>query len=696
MESGQSGQQVKTTQQPGEATPLAEAAFYSPAAQSADGKVMVGQDIEIYPEKPCDHFASYETRAFEAKDRRQTGDQFAILCGRQTVPRVTNIPSYRNLRSPYIMRLIDAGVVFWKPEARQRFALVFDKPPGKKLLQSAEAQPYKISEDRIVPALIQPAVEALAQFRNAEIVHGGINPENIFVTGSPGAESIILGECLSSAPSFRQHALFETIERGMADRSARGQGTMKDDLYALGICVAMAIRGENLMMGRNARQIIYDKIETGTYSLVIGGGSRLPSGLGEFLRGVLNDDPAQRWDIDDALGWLEGRRLSPKQPRVNVHAARPFIYRDRKFWDLRSVSMAFAEDPADAAAAMEKDQFDLWIKRNFEDKQLNDRIEKVHDREKGGSKERLVSSIIMALDPRGPVRYKNISAYPAGFGAALAGAIARDEDLSSYAEIIQQQFFNNWIQQRYEEVPDAAGLLTAFEKCRGYLTQKIPGYGIERALYTLNKEAACMSPLFKKHFVLGAGSFIMALEAVSGMSNRPDSVLDRHMIAFLSVREPKLIDPYLGHITSQDRTFQLIGIVRTLAGIQSKFSIPQLPGIGNWLISMINPAIARFNDRDLREEIAKRMNKLVDTGNLQAILELIDDMRIVQDDMARFVMARREFAQLANEKAELENVLKKKKNFGYATGRQVAMLISAGLSVIGIFGYIVFHLAGGL
>lgn len=695
MESGQSVQQVTKAQQPGEAMPSAEAAFYSPATQAADGKVMIGQDIEIYPEKPCEEFASYETRAFEAKDRRQTGDQFAILCGRQTVPRVTIVPSYRNLRSPHIMRLIDAGVVFWKPEARQRFAMVFDKPPGKKLLQSADAQPYRISEDRIVSALIQPAIAALAEFRNSEIVHGGINPENIFITGSTGAESIIIGECLSSAPSFRQHALFETIERGMADHTARGQGTMKDDLYALGICVAMAMRGENLMLGRDPKQIIYDKIETGTYGLVVGGG-RLPSGLGEFLRGVLNDDPLQRWDIDDAMGWLEGRRLSPKQPRVNFHAARPFIYRERKFWDLRSISMAFAEDPADAAAAMEKDQFDLWIKRNFEDKQLSDRLEKVHDREKGGSKERLVSSIIMALDPKGPVRYKNISAYPAGFGAALAGAIAREEDLASYSEMIQQQFFNNWITQRYDEIPDAAGLLTAFEKCRGYLTQKIPGYGIERALYTLNKEAACMSPLFKNHFVLGAGGFIMALEAVSAFANRPDSVLDRHMIAFLSVREPKLIDPYLGHVTSQDRTFQLIGIVRTLAGIQVRFNIQQLPGIGNWLISMINPAVARFNDRELREEITRRMNKLVDTGNLQGILELIDDMRIVQDDMARFVLARREYAQLLHEKTEIENFVKKKKNFGFATGRQVAMLISSGLSIIGILSYIVVRLSGGL
>lgn len=655
---------------------------------------MVGQDIEIYPDRPCNAFASYETRAFEAKDRRQPGDQFALLCGRHTVPRVTSIASYKNLKSPNIMRLIEAGVVNWKHENRQRFVFVFDKPNGQKLLDSPEAVPYRFSEDRIIPALIQPIVTVLAEFRNADIVHGGINPENIFVTGSAGAESAVLGECLTSAPSFRQHALFETIERGMAQPTGRGQGTLKEDLYAFGMCVAMAVRGENFMIGKDPKQIVYDKIENGSYGIIVGK-ERMPAGVSEFLRAVLNDDETQRWDIDDALRWLEGRRLSPKQPRVNVQAARPFVFKENKFWDMRSVAAAFADDPAAAAVSIEKDQFDFWLKRNFEDQLLITRLEKVWEREKGGSRERLISSVTMALDPRAPVRYKNISAFPIGFGGALAEAMAKGDDIQNHAEMLQLQLFNNWVNLRPDEVGEAAGIITTFEKCRNYLTQKMPGYGMERVLYTLSKEAACMSPLLKNYFVLGAASLLMALESISEQPNRPDNVLDRHMIAFISVREPKMIDPHLGHVISHDRAYQLIGILRTLAAIQKRFSIAAVPGVGNWLIEMIGPALNRFNDRELRQEVAKRLNKLVDSGNLPAILDLVDDMKLVQDDANRFAQARQEFILLTNEKEGIDAHLKKNKNFGYATGRQVAMLVSSAIAVMVILGYIVAHLAAG-
>ncbi len=37
-----------------------------------------------------------------------------------------------------------------------------------------------------------------------------------------------------------------------------------------------------------------------------------------------------------------------------------------------------------------------------------------------------------------------------------------------------------------------------------------------------------------------------------------DSILDRHMVAFISVRDPKSIDPYLGHIISHDRAYQVV------------------------------------------------------------------------------------------------------------------------------------------
>jgi hypothetical protein len=658
---------------------------------SADGRIMLSEDIEIYPHRPCPHLASPGTMAFEAKDRRQVGDQIALLCGRATIPRITNIGSYKNLKDTAILRLIDAGIVEWTPEGRQRFAFIFDKPPHRKLMDTIEAKPHRFTEDRVIASLVQPVLQTLQNLRNIELVHGAINPMNIYLTGAEGAESAMLGECLTSAPSYRQHAMFEPIERAMAQPAGRGTGTGKDDMYAFGICVALAVRGENFFAGKTEEQIIRAKLEDGTYALVVGG-ARLPGGLSEFLRGVLSDDEAQRWDVEDTARWLEGRRLTAKQPRALFNAARPFIFRDEKFWDLRSLAYVFSRNVDEAAQVLEQGQFDLWIKRNFEDKELIKRLEAVWEREKAGSKDKFVASACMALDPPAPVRYKGVSVFPAGFGNALADAMAKGEDVQVYGEIISQQLFSPWINYRFEEIPDASSQQATFEKCRNFLTQKIPGYGIERVLYTLSKECVCMSPALKNYFVLGPGRLLMALDSLARKSERAEHVLDRHMIAFISVREPKMIDPWLGHITSREHGNQVLGFIRTLAAIQKRFNIGPVSAITSWMASLCGSAIERFYDRDMRQEMGRQLDRIRDGGNVGALLDLLDDSVVVDRDSGRFAQAQREFLSLSREKEEIISYLQKRKSFGRATGRQVAMLVSAALSTLCILGYIVFFL----
>ncbi|MEZ0223703.1 MAG: hypothetical protein ACAH83_04055 [Alphaproteobacteria bacterium] len=673
----------------------ADLGYYSMSATStADGRVMIGQDIEIFPGKPRPDLASLDTTAYEAADRRQPGGQLALLCRSSRVPRVTAIGSYKNIRNPHMLRLVEAGIVDWKPESRQKLCLVFDMPMGKKLLPSRDAKPLRIPEERIVEALIMPVLSVLTDLRHASMIHGAITLENMFLTGAEGAESVVVGECLSTAASYRLHPVFETAERGMANAGGKGPGSIKDDLYALGMCVAMIARRQNLMEGRSVQQMIMEKIESGSY-VMASGGERLPGGISDFLRGVLNDDEMQRWDIEDAQRWVEGRRPSPKQPRITLRAARPFLFRGEKFWDLRSVMMSMCNNISDASNAIEKDHFDLWVKRNFEDKAMNERVEKIWEKEKGAPRERLMTCLSTALDPLGPVRYKNISAFPDGFGVSLSIAIARNEDVQTHAEVIAGQYFSNWVSQRFEDMPDAASWVGTFEKCRNFLSQKMPAYGIERVLYILNKEVACMSPVLQNYVVLGPGGLLLALEDISRRADRPETILDRHMMAFISVREPKMIDPHLGHVISRERGFQLVGIARTLAAIQRRFQTGPVPGVGNWLISMIAPAIEKFNDRDLRQELSRRMNRLMDSGNLANVLDLIDNPGLVQDDIQRFALARREYAGLSHERTQIDTQLRKRQGYGRGAGRQAAMLVSAFLSSLCIMVYLMYRFTEG-
>jgi hypothetical protein len=675
--------------------PMAEMGSYAMLPSSTSGaRILLGADIEIHSDKLLDAFSNAETQAFAARHNQAQGDQIALLCRSSRVPRITSIGSYKAIRNTSVQKLHDAGIVYWPAEKRQRLALVFDKPQGSKLLEAPDGKPMTMNEDRIISALVMPVVSALMEFDNAGIVHGALSLDNLYLPGPQGTDTVLIGECLSTAASFRLHPVYCTIPRGMAQVSGRGEGTIQEDLYALGICVAMVARGVNLMNGRTARQAVMDKIAEGSFMFATGG-ERMHGGLSEFLRGVLNDDPRQRWTLDEALRWVEGRRIPGKAQNLQIRATRPFVFREEKYWDLRSIAYAFSEYIPEAAAALEKDNFDLWVKRNFDDTVLNERLEKIRHREKNSSREKLVSAVCMALDPRAPVRFRDVSVMPEGFGTALAEVMARDGDVQNYAEIISMQLVNNWASEIFDELPDASSTISRFEKCRNFLVQKMPVYGIERVLYMLNKEVCCLSPVLKNYVVFGPGGLLLALEDLSRRSDRPQEMLDRHMMAFISVREPKMIDPHLGHVISRDRGYQLIGISRTLAAIQKRFSTGPVPGVGNWLISLINPAIDRFYDRDLRQEMKRRMGKLNDSGDLQAILDLIDNLQLVREDMQRFAQARNEYAYLLREQTQLSNQLERRATFGRATGRNVAMMVSALLASCSIMIYLFMRLMEG-
>lgn len=645
---------------------------------TADGKMMVGSDIEILQNSPCTEFASPGTEAFDANDRNSSAKQFVLLCGPAVVPRVTMIDAYKSLMSRHAMHLITAGIVNWT-DGTQRFAFVFDKPLGSRILASPDADPIRIAEDRLIKAIIAPAIDALAELRNANAVHGSINLENMYLSGSSGTESIVLGECLSDAPSAHQHLIYEPIVRAMAKSTGRGAGTSKDDLYALGVCVSMIARGENLMRGRTPQEILHDKIHNGSYASIAGRG-KMPTDIAEFLRGVLSDDDGQRWDIDDALHWAEGRRIAPKHPKPVQKAARSLAFMDEKYFDLRSLSQAFSENISEAAIEIEKGQFEQWLKRSFDDPALKTRLAQNWERERAPSREKMVFNTIMILDPHAPPRYRGLGIFPAGFGHALADAMMRGTDIQVYAEFILQQIFNSWLAQISKDLPDAGALTGTFEKVRHMLTQRLPGYGIERVLYVLNPELRCLSPVFKNYCVLTSRNLLLALEDIARKGAKPSAVLDRHMIAFLSVREPRLIDNNLANINSPAPGVQMIGILRTFGAIQKKSTTGPVPAVCGWLLSLVAPAIDLVHDHDLRQELTKRMGKLNDNGNISAILALLDDAALAKDDARRFGAAQAEYAALTQEKEILQKKLSKPKIFGRESGRQVAMSLSCLIS----------------
>jgi hypothetical protein len=143
-------------------------------------------------------------------------------------------------------------------------------------------------------------------------------------------EKVILGDLIATPPSFAQPALFEPIERAQCAPLGRGLGTFEDDLYSLGVTLTVLLRTRDPMEGLSDEGIIREKVEQGSYAALTGR-ERFTGAILELLRGLLYDDRAQRWTLDDVVSWLDGQRLSPKQSSKKLKAARQIQFHGERY-----------------------------------------------------------------------------------------------------------------------------------------------------------------------------------------------------------------------------------------------------------------------------------------------------------------------------------------------------------------------------
>ena len=90
---------------------MAEDDHYAVTAPAGDGRVLLGSDVEIFPAKPLNAYASFETRAFEARDIKTGKPLMALTAGRSRCPRISAIGSYQNIKAPNLLKLVSAGII---------------------------------------------------------------------------------------------------------------------------------------------------------------------------------------------------------------------------------------------------------------------------------------------------------------------------------------------------------------------------------------------------------------------------------------------------------------------------------------------------------------------------------------------------------------------------------------------------------
>src|SRR3546814_13231549 len=127
----------------------------------------------------------------------------------------------------------------------------------------------------------------------------------------------------------------------MALRTERGEGTVSNDLYAVGVTLLALLTGRSPESDLTDEAVTAAKLTLGSYSALVRK-TRISLTMMEVLRGLLNDDPRDRWTLDDLNLWVSGRRLSPKPPAMPQKANRPFVFQEVGHMSCRELAEGFS------------------------------------------------------------------------------------------------------------------------------------------------------------------------------------------------------------------------------------------------------------------------------------------------------------------------------------------------------------------
>ncbi|MGB8842871.1 MAG: hypothetical protein WCC64_17585 [Aliidongia sp.] len=639
---------------------------------------------DILLDTPLSELRAPAAAAYAVEDLRSVGMSFFALVPDLHQPiRGAALGLARLAKHTHVLTPVDYGVVDWPPAKQRCLAVIYERPAGGPLAPVPDQPITPWLEQDIVERVLTGLLAGLRALSVEGMTHRGIRPTNIFFRDA-SRRLAVLGDCITAPPAAHQPAAYETIESASAQPMARGSGTGADDLYALGVLCLHLAHGMPAGHGFTDLALLDEKIRRGSFNALVGD-ARLSPAMLELLRGLLLDDPEERWTLKDVEAWLEGRRLTPKVMSPAHRSARPFDIAGETCFTARDAARALIRHGDSAVHAARSHGLQVWLERSLGNKTLIDGVGRAladgEDPNGGGSalrEIRLVARVAIALDPAAPIRYRAQAIAIDGLGSALAAAMLSGGDVQPLAEILRARLPQFWCQRQSTARSEFLAQMQDFDRLRRILEDHRPGFGIERLAYETSPALPCLSPFVAAHYVIQLADLLPALELAAAEGKIQIQPIDRHVAAFLAHHTKQIDEASLFAVGGTDPTGRLVGALYLLAQLQHDRGPAALPALTQLFGRQAKLLIDRFRHRPTRTRLESELSGILAEASLPKLLNFLDNGDDRRRDAHLFAKACHNFTltRRAIERCERERSLLPEE------ATQTSSAIAAGLSML--------------
>ena len=661
------------------------ASSVSGSGQELEGIILKSR-YKILSDKRLLDLDTPSAKAYEVLDLRANSNSrpvFALVCNPKILPRYSVIKSIRNFTQKGLIPYVDHGTVFFIPENRSLFVIIYEKPLGGKVFPNPNGENSPINELDFINNYAKSLISALYELDLKGETHRSIRPDNLYYMDKEKKE-MVLGDCVSSPPAYDQPAFCETIESIMCHPEGRGDGKYNEDIYSFGVTIFTLINGKNKLAKLTSSQILDLKIERGSYTAIVGD-AKISLAMIEILKGTLADNIEQRWNVKDLELWINGRRLSPVQSKAEKKSLIAFVFEEKEFFSTRALAMAFLKNPERAIDPIKNGKLEVWFKRGVQDNKKADSLKEiiedamVRDSNPKTQNEIMVTRTCMLLDPKAPIRYKSVCTTVDGFGYYLYKALTSGENIKVLVEMIERNFVQDWysVQEKYVYANKFASL-------KNFIAREDLGYGVERCLYELCEYAPCLSKIVETGYVYEIERLPYELDKSAKKQDYKSWPVDRHIIAFILKHCGNKVESYINSLNSTNPSEVAVGMLGIISFLQWHYHKEPLYNLTSWVGSLMAPVIRRYHSRARRKIMEKEIHKLVRKGLIYELFNFLDNNEEITDDAKSFAKARYEYAEATKEIFSLENRKKERDLEAIDFGHQIAAMVSLVIAVITI------------